>query len=48
VVIDRLFCWFNILLTCFFALILTISSIAFFIAAARYIIEGAGRLSSLI
>ena len=48
VVIDGPFCWFSILLTCFFTLILTISSIAFFIAAARYIIEGASGLSLLI
>jgi len=47
-VIDRLFYWFSASLTCFFALILAISSITFFIAAARYIIEGAGRSSSLI
>jgi len=48
IVTDRPFCWFSILLTYFFALILTISSITFFIAAARYIIEGASRLSLLI
>ena len=42
VVTDGLFYQFSILLTCFFALILAISSIAFFIAAACYIIEGAG------
>jgi len=47
-VIDGPFYWFSVLLTCFFALILTISSIAFFIAATRYIIKGTGRLSSLI
>jgi len=47
-VIDRLFYWFSVLLTYFFALILTISSIAFFIAAVRYIIEGVNRLSLLI
>jgi len=45
IVTDRPFCWFNTLLTCFFTLILTISSITFFIAAARYVIEGANRLS---
>jgi len=48
IVTDGLFCWFSALLTCFFALILTISSIAFFIAAAYCIIEGASRLSLLI
>ena len=48
IVIDRPFHQFSISLTCFFALILTISSIAFFIATARYIIEGAGGSSSLI
>jgi len=47
-VIDGPFCWFSILLTCFFALILIISFIAFLIAAAHYIIEGAGRSSLLI
>jgi len=47
-VTDRPFYWFNALLTYFFALILTISSIAFFIATARYIIEGANGSSSLI
>jgi len=48
VVTDGPFCWFSILLTGFFTLILIISSIAFFIAAACYIIEGTGGLSSLI
>jgi len=48
VVTDGLFCWFSILLTYFFALILAISSIAFFIAAARCVIEGVGGSSSLI
>jgi len=47
-VIDGLFYWLSVLLTYFFALILAISSIAFFIAAARYIIEGASRSSLLI
>jgi len=47
-VTNGLFCWFSVLLTYFFALILMISSIAFFIAAARCVIEGAGGLSSLI
>ena len=48
IVIDRPFCQFNISLTYFFALILIISSITFFIATARYIIEGTSRSSSLI
>ena len=48
IVTDRPFYWFSTLLTYFFALIFTISSITFFIAAACYIIEGASRLSSLI
>jgi hypothetical protein len=48
VVIDGPFRWFSASLTYFFALILTISSITFFIAVARYIIEGAGGLSLLI
>jgi len=48
VVTDKPFCWFSALLTYFFTLILAISSIAFFIAAARCVIEGASRLSSLI
>jgi len=48
VVIDGPFCWFSALLTCFFALIFTISSIAFFMAAARCVIEGAGGSISLI
>jgi len=48
VVTDGLFYWFSVLLTYFFALILTISSIAFFIAAARCVIEGASRSSLLI
>ena len=47
-VTDRPFYWFNTLLTYFFTLILTISSITFFIAAACCIIEGASRSSSLI
>jgi len=47
-VTDRPFYWFSALLTYFFALILAISSITFFIATACYIIEGASRLSSLI
>src|SRR6266704_1333079 len=38
VVTDRPFRWFSASLTCFLALILAISSIAFFMAAARYII----------
>jgi len=48
IVIDRPFHWFSILLTYFLALILTISSIAFFIAAACYIVDGTSGLSSLI
>ena len=48
IVTDGLFCQFSILLTYFFTLILIIYSIAFFIAAAYCVIEGAGRLSSLI
>jgi len=48
VVTDGPFYWFSVLLTYFFALILTISSITFFIATACYIIEGASRLSLLI
>jgi len=48
VVTNRPFYWFSTLLTYFFALILAISSIAFFIAAARCVIEGASRSSSLI
>lgn len=48
IVTDRPFCWFSISLTYFFTLILIISSITFFIATARYIIEGASRLSLLI
>ena len=48
VVIDRPFYWLSALSTYFFALILMISSIAFFIAAARYIIEGAGGSSLFI
>ena len=48
VVTDGPFRWFNALLTYFFALILTISSIAFFMAATCYIINGANRLSLLI
>jgi len=47
-VTDGPFYWFSALLTYFFTLILIISSIAFFIATACYIIEGANRLSSLI
>jgi len=47
-VTDGPFYWFSVLLTCFFTLILTISSIAFFIAAACYIIEGVSGLSSPI
>ena len=47
-VIDRLFCWFSALLTCFFALILAISSIAFFMAVTCYIINSASRLSLFI
>ena len=47
-VTDGLFCWFSALLTCFFALILAISFITFFIATAHYIIEGASGLSLLI
>ena len=47
-VTDRPFRWFSASSTCFFALILVISSIAFFIAAARYVIEGASRSSLLI
>jgi len=47
-VTDGPFRWFSVLLTYFFALILAISSIAFFIATARCIIEGASRSSSLI
>ena len=48
VVTDGPFRWFSALLTCFFALILAISSIAFFMAAAYYIINGVGRSSLLI
>ena len=48
IVTNRPFCQFSVLLTYFFTLILIISSIAFFIAAARYIIEGISGLSSLI
>ena len=47
-VIDGPFYWFSVLLTCFFALIFNISSIAFFMAAACYIIEGASGSSLLI
>jgi len=47
-VIDGLFCWFSILLTYFFTLILIIPSVTFFMATARYIIEDASRLSLLI
>ena len=42
------FRWFSALLTYFLALILAISSIAFFIAAAYYIIDGANGLNSFI
>ena len=48
IVTNRLFYQFSILLTYFFSLILTISSIAFFIATARCVMEGAGRSSLLI
>ena len=48
IVIDGLFCWFSVLLTYFLALILAISSIAFFMAAAYCVVDGAGRSSSLI
>ena len=48
VVTDRPFRQFNTLLTCFFTLILAISSIAFCIAAACCVIEGASRSSLLI
>ena len=48
IVMDGLFCWFSILLTCFFALILTISSIAFFMAAAYCVVDSASGLSLLI
>ena len=48
VVTDRPFHWFNALLTCFLALILAISSIAFFITAVCYIINGANGLNSFI
>jgi len=47
-VTDGPFCWFSALSTYFFTLILAISSIAFFMAAARCIIEGASRSSLLI
>ena len=47
-VTDRPFYQFSILLTYFFTLILTISSITFFIAAACYIIEGTSGSSSPI
>ena len=47
-VIDRPFYQFSTLLTCFLVLILAISSIAFFMAAARCVIDGAGGLSLLI
>jgi len=39
VVTDGLFCWFSALLTYFFALILAISSIAFFIATACCVMD---------
>ena len=48
IVIDKPFYWFSISLIYFFALIFNISSIAFFIAAACYIIEGTSGLSLLI
>ena len=48
VVTDGPFYQFSVLSTCFFTLILAISSITFFMAAARWVIEGVGRLSSLI
>ena len=48
VVTDRPFCWFNVLLIYFFALIFAISSIAFFIATAHYIVNNTDGLSLLI
>jgi len=48
VVIDGPFCWFNALLTYFFALILVISSIAFFMAATYSIIDNTSRSSLFI
>ena len=48
VVIDRPFCQFSILLTYFFVLILAISSIAFFMAAACYIIDSTSMLNLFI
>ena len=48
IVTDGPFRWFSVLLTYFFALILTISSIAFFMAAACCVIEGASGSISLI
>ena len=48
VVTDRPFHQFSILLTCFLTLILAISSITFFIAAAYYIVDSTSRSSSLI
>jgi hypothetical protein len=48
VVIDGPFRWFSALLTCFFVLILMISSIAFFMAVIYYIVDNASGLNSLI
>ena len=48
VVTDRPFRWFSASLTYFLTLILVIFSIVFFMAAARYIVDGAGGSSSLI
>ena len=48
IVINRPFYWFSVLLTYFLALILVISSIAFFMAAACYIIDSTSKLSLLI
>ena len=47
-VTDRPFYQFSVLLTYFFALILAISSITFFIAAAYYIVDDTSRLNLLI
>ena len=48
IVTDGPFRWFSALLTCFLALIFVISSIAFFIAAAYYIIDSISGLSLFI
>jgi hypothetical protein len=46
--IDGPFRWFNASLTCHFALIFNMSSIAFLIANVHYVMEGAGGSSLLI